>query len=193
MIQLSECRKNLTSDLWWTSLKQIKIIVECSGFNIIYSQMLVWIKFNQDSADLILIDNHVNVLCHRPTVDLIGAMETQSEPSELELDDVVITNPHIEAILENEDWIEDASYVFCFFVFVESLCFIIGRSCQLILWTFLQQWSGLSLHLHPEGNRHTYLILLNQSVISMHSKHGCPVPIDSSKRSVCQSINCLGP
>lgn len=47
----------------------------------------------------------------RPTVDLIGAMETQSEPSELELDDVVITNPHIEAILENEDWIEDASYV----------------------------------------------------------------------------------
>lgn len=46
---------------------------------------------------------------HRPTVDLIGAMETQSEPSELELDDVVITNPHIEAILENEDWIEDAS------------------------------------------------------------------------------------
>lgn len=45
----------------------------------------------------------------RPTVDLIGAMETQSEPSELELDDVVITNPHIEAILENEDWIEDAS------------------------------------------------------------------------------------
>ncbi|KAM7371664.1 hypothetical protein PAMP_008881 [Pampus punctatissimus] len=45
----------------------------------------------------------------KPTVDLIGAMETQSEPSELELDDVVITNPHIEAILENEDWIEDAS------------------------------------------------------------------------------------
>lgn len=44
-------------------------------------------------------------------MDLIGAMETQSEPSELELDDVVITNPHIEAILENEDWIEDASYV----------------------------------------------------------------------------------
>ncbi|XP_019467237.1 transmembrane protein 98 isoform X1 [Meleagris gallopavo] len=45
----------------------------------------------------------------KPIVDLIGAMETQSEPSELELDDVVITNPHIEAILENEDWIEDAS------------------------------------------------------------------------------------
>uniref|UniRef100_A0AAZ3PY64 Transmembrane protein 98 n=1 Tax=Oncorhynchus tshawytscha TaxID=74940 RepID=A0AAZ3PY64_ONCTS len=49
------------------------------------------------------------LLPHRPNVDLIGAMETQSEPSELELDDVVITNPHIEAILENEDWIEDAS------------------------------------------------------------------------------------
>uniref|UniRef100_A0A5F5PLQ0 Transmembrane protein 98 n=1 Tax=Equus caballus TaxID=9796 RepID=A0A5F5PLQ0_HORSE len=47
----------------------------------------------------------------KPIVDLIGAMETQSEPSELELDDVVITNPHIEAILENEDWIEDASDV----------------------------------------------------------------------------------
>lgn len=56
---------------------------------------------------------HLDVmkLFYRPTVDLIGAMETQSEPSELELDDVVITNPHIEAILENEDWIEDASYV----------------------------------------------------------------------------------
>ncbi len=51
-------------------------------------------------------------LYFRPTVDLIGAMETQSEPSELELDDVVITNPHIEAMLENEDWIEDASYAF---------------------------------------------------------------------------------
>lgn len=51
----------------------------------------------------------VSPVCFRPTVDLIGAMETQSEPSELELDDVVITNPHIEAILENEDWIEDAS------------------------------------------------------------------------------------
>lgn len=50
-------------------------------------------------------------MINRPTVDLIGAMETQSELSELELDDVVITNPHIEAILENEDWIEDASYV----------------------------------------------------------------------------------
>lgn len=52
-----------------------------------------------------------SLLLDRPTVDLISAMETQSEPSELELDDVVITNPHIEAILENEDWIEDASYV----------------------------------------------------------------------------------
>lgn len=67
-------------------------------------------------------------------MDLIGAMETQSEPSELELDDVVITNPHIEAILENEDWIEDASYVllsywwqcgvtFEFQMFMARLCF----------------------------------------------------------------------
>uniref|UniRef100_A0A8D0FRM8 Transmembrane protein 98 n=1 Tax=Strix occidentalis caurina TaxID=311401 RepID=A0A8D0FRM8_STROC len=45
----------------------------------------------------------------RPIVDLMGTTETPSEPSELELDDVVITNPHIEAILENEDWVEDAS------------------------------------------------------------------------------------
>ncbi|NWS65318.1 TMM98 protein, partial [Chunga burmeisteri] len=45
----------------------------------------------------------------RPIVDLMGTTETSSEPSELELDDVVITNPHIEAILENEDWVEDAS------------------------------------------------------------------------------------
>lgn len=53
--------------------------------------------------------SQVTCISTRPIVDLIGAMETQSEPSELELDDVVITNPHIEAILENEDWIEDAS------------------------------------------------------------------------------------
>lgn len=46
---------------------------------------------------------------NRPIVDLMGTSETPSEPSELELDDVVITNPHIEAILENEDWVEDAS------------------------------------------------------------------------------------
>uniref|UniRef100_A0A7N8XG84 Transmembrane protein 98 n=1 Tax=Mastacembelus armatus TaxID=205130 RepID=A0A7N8XG84_9TELE len=59
----------------------------------------------------------------KPTVDLIGAMETQSEPSELELDDVVITNPHIEAILENEDWIEDASYVVTLTtVYFTSIC-----------------------------------------------------------------------
>lgn len=46
---------------------------------------------------------------NRPIVDLMGSTEPASEPSELELDDVVITNPHIEAILENEDWVEDAS------------------------------------------------------------------------------------
>ncbi|KFQ96643.1 Transmembrane protein 98, partial [Nipponia nippon] len=45
----------------------------------------------------------------KPIVDLMGTTEMPSEPSELELDDVVITNPHIEAILENEDWVEDAS------------------------------------------------------------------------------------
>lgn len=54
-------------------------------------------------------------------MDLIGAMETQSEPSELELDDVVITNPHIEAILENEEWIEDASYG----LFTMSFCAVL--------------------------------------------------------------------
>lgn len=53
-------------------------------------------------------------------MDLIGAMETQSEPSELELDDVVITNPHFEAILENEEWIEDASYVYGVFCCLEE-------------------------------------------------------------------------
>ncbi|KAK6473084.1 transmembrane protein 98 [Huso huso] len=58
----------------------------------------------------------------KPTVDLIGAMETQSEPSELELDDVVITNPHIEAILENEDWIEDASLTY--------LCIYLMQICH---------------------------------------------------------------
>ena len=46
----------------------------------------------------------------RPTGDRIGEIETKSETAERELDDVVINNPHIEAILENEEWIEDASY-----------------------------------------------------------------------------------
>uniref|UniRef100_A0A8C9T6L5 Transmembrane protein 98 n=1 Tax=Scleropages formosus TaxID=113540 RepID=A0A8C9T6L5_SCLFO len=58
----------------------------------------------------------------KPTVDLIGAMETQSEPSELELDDVVITNPHIEAILENEDWIEDASGLVSHCIAILKIC-----------------------------------------------------------------------
>uniref|UniRef100_A0AC11BZ80 Transmembrane protein 98 n=2 Tax=Caprinae TaxID=9963 RepID=A0AC11BZ80_SHEEP len=58
----------------------------------------------------------------KPIVDLIGAMETQSEPSELELDDVVITNPHIEAILENEDWIEDASGLMSHCIAILKIC-----------------------------------------------------------------------
>ncbi|XP_019753241.1 transmembrane protein 98 [Hippocampus comes] len=58
----------------------------------------------------------------KPTVDLIGAMETQSELSELELDDVVITNPHIEAILENEDWIEDASGLVSHCIAILKIC-----------------------------------------------------------------------
>ncbi|XP_034075781.1 transmembrane protein 98 isoform X1 [Gymnodraco acuticeps] len=62
------------------------------------------------------------VLFYRPTVDLIGAMETQSEQSELELDDVVITNPHIEAILENEDWIEDASGLVSHCISILKIC-----------------------------------------------------------------------
>lgn len=58
----------------------------------------------------------------KPTVDLIGAMETQSEPSELELDDVVITNPNIEDILENEDWIEDASGLVSHCIEILKIC-----------------------------------------------------------------------
>lgn len=56
-----------------------------------------------------LVPRDVPHVPNRPIVDLMGTTETPSEPSELELDDVVITNPHIEAILENEDWVEDAS------------------------------------------------------------------------------------
>ncbi|XP_064178023.1 transmembrane protein 98 isoform X2 [Anguilla rostrata] len=58
----------------------------------------------------------------KPTMDLISAMETQSEPSELELDDVVITNPHIDAILENEDWIEDASGLVSHCISILKIC-----------------------------------------------------------------------
>ncbi|XP_048869106.1 transmembrane protein 98-like [Brienomyrus brachyistius] len=58
----------------------------------------------------------------KPTLDLISAMETQSEPSELEMDDVVITNPHIEAILENEDWIEDASGLVSHCISILKIC-----------------------------------------------------------------------
>ncbi|KAM8947832.1 transmembrane protein 98 [Pelodytes ibericus] len=63
--------------------------------------------------------NHYN---NKPTVDLIGAMETQSEPSELELDDVVITNPQIAAILEDEDWIEDASGLVSHCISILKIC-----------------------------------------------------------------------
>ncbi|XP_013913715.1 PREDICTED: transmembrane protein 98 isoform X2 [Thamnophis sirtalis] len=58
----------------------------------------------------------------RPIVDLIGTMETQSEPSELEMDDVVITNPHIEAILANEDWIDDASGLVSHCIAILKIC-----------------------------------------------------------------------
>ncbi|KAG5832281.1 transmembrane protein 98-like [Anguilla rostrata] len=77
----------------------------------------------------------VVVCCHRychpahllqseskPNVDLIGAMETQSEASEVELDNVVITNPHIEAILENEEWIEDASGLVSHCISILKIC-----------------------------------------------------------------------
>uniref|UniRef100_A0A674GVB6 Transmembrane protein 98 n=1 Tax=Taeniopygia guttata TaxID=59729 RepID=A0A674GVB6_TAEGU len=58
----------------------------------------------------------------RPIVDLMGTTETLSEPSELELDDVVITNPHIEAILENEDWVEDASGLVSHCIAILKIC-----------------------------------------------------------------------
>ncbi|NWY49517.1 TMM98 protein, partial [Chionis minor] len=58
----------------------------------------------------------------RPIVDLMGTTETPSEPSELELDDVVITNPHIEAILENEDWVEDASGLVSHCIAILKIC-----------------------------------------------------------------------
>ncbi|XP_055145201.1 transmembrane protein 98-like [Symphalangus syndactylus] len=58
----------------------------------------------------------------KPIVDLIGAVVTRSEPSELELDDVVITNPHIEAILENKDRIEDASGLMSHCIVILKIC-----------------------------------------------------------------------
>lgn len=58
----------------------------------------------------------------KPIMDLIGAMVTQSEPSELELDDVVITTPHIETILENKDWIKDASGLMSHCIAILKIC-----------------------------------------------------------------------
>ncbi|XP_076212804.1 transmembrane protein 98 [Aptenodytes patagonicus] len=58
----------------------------------------------------------------KPIVDLMGTTETPSEPSELELDDVVITNPHIEAILDNEDWVEDASGLVSHCIAILKIC-----------------------------------------------------------------------
>ncbi|XP_048859120.1 transmembrane protein 98 isoform X2 [Brienomyrus brachyistius] len=58
----------------------------------------------------------------KPRVDLISAMENQAEPSELELDDVIITNPHVKAILEEEDWMEDASGLMSHGIAVLKIC-----------------------------------------------------------------------
>ncbi|XP_061872904.1 transmembrane protein 98-like [Colius striatus] len=58
----------------------------------------------------------------RPIVDLMGTAETPSEPSELELDDVVISNPHIEAILESQDWLEDASGLVSHCIAILKIC-----------------------------------------------------------------------
>ncbi|XP_023691318.1 transmembrane protein 98-like isoform X1 [Paramormyrops kingsleyae] len=58
----------------------------------------------------------------KPRVDLISAMESQAEPSELELDDVIITNPYIKAILEEEDWMEDASGLMSHGIAVLKIC-----------------------------------------------------------------------
>ncbi|XP_071584531.1 transmembrane protein 98 isoform X1 [Heliangelus exortis] len=58
----------------------------------------------------------------RPIVELMGSSEVASEPSELELDDVVITNPHIQAILENEDWVEDASGLVSHCIAILKIC-----------------------------------------------------------------------
>lgn len=95
----------------------------------------------------------------RPTVDLIGAMETQSEPSELELDDVVITNPHIEAMLENEDWIEDASYWYFTLILTNIIMFntiiVSNSTTNLSFFLFISQGPCVSLHCNSEG-RHLF-------------------------------------
>lgn len=107
----------------------------------------------------------LSLLCllYRPTVDLIGAMETQSEPSELELDDVVITNPHIEAILENEDWIEDASYVLLVTLWHEDVSSLNAYFSVINLNLFCEfsskQRTGFSLHLYPKGKLLSYVLL----------------------------------
>lgn len=90
-------------------------------------------------------------------------METQSEPSELELDDVVITNPHIEAILENEDWIEDASYVLLVTLWHEDVSSLNAYFSVINLNLFCEfsskQWTGFSLHLYPKGKWLSYVLL----------------------------------
>ncbi|XP_053556158.1 transmembrane protein 98 isoform X2 [Bombina bombina] len=97
------------------------VIVAIGVLATIFLASFVALWWSADSA----IARTRNLLTHynnKPTVDLIGAMETQSEPSELELDDVVITNPQIEAILEDEDWIEDASGLVSHCIAILKIC-----------------------------------------------------------------------
>ncbi|CAJ0930592.1 unnamed protein product [Ranitomeya imitator] len=100
---------------------------------------------------------------NKPTVDLIGAMETQSEPSDLELDDVVITNPHIEAILEDEDWIEDASITHSTLIFL------------------FPQWPRVSLHFNSKGRMVTRIChTLTEKLVAMTMGSGAKMKTPSS-------------
>ncbi|XP_015670253.1 transmembrane protein 98 isoform X1 [Protobothrops mucrosquamatus] len=137
----------------------------------------------------------------RPIVDLIGTMETQSEPSELEMDDVVITNPHIEAILANEDWIDDASGLVSHCIAILKICHTLteklvamtmGSGAQMKYPSSLSDIIVVAKQISPR----TTALLLSVSHLVLITRHACQFPshmdwIDQSLSAAEEHVSVL--
>jgi len=53
---------------------------------------------------------HDLIFIFRPDVQLIEE-DTPPHPTDVELDDVRITNPKLEQLIQDEHWVDDATYV----------------------------------------------------------------------------------